>query len=231
MPSARQCFYPEVLEFGPGPSRKVAPEAREQNSRRGTNVKGMNAGTHRFRTGHRKGSRSGFTLVELAIVSVILLVAIGGLSGAVISSRQLARVNEETATADSAARRMLEELHGVGFVDIFYAYNDDPDDDEGIPGSAPGTGFEVRGLTPQANDPDGLCGRIIFPSQEVFGVEQLREDLDIPELGLPRDLNGDGDIDGEDHGGDYVMLPVTVRIEWTGVNGNRFVEFSTLLYP
>ena len=42
----------------------------------------------------------------------LLLIAIGGLSSAVVSSVRLSRTNEETAIADDAARRMIAELNG-----------------------------------------------------------------------------------------------------------------------
>ena len=65
-------------------------------------------------------------------------------------------------------------------------------------------------------DPDGLAGEIIFP---VAGGE-LREDLVDAELGFPRDLDGDG-IDGQAHNGDYEILPILIRVRWTGQLGER----------
>ena len=48
-------------------------------------------------------------------------------------------------------------------------------------------------------------------------------------LGMPRDLNGDGVIDSEDHAGDYVLLPVKVRVNWRGITGDRSFEVCTVL--
>ena len=42
----------------------------------------------------------------------------------------------------------------------------------------------------------------------------LREDVFMPELGLPMDLNGDGVIDAQNHALDYKVLPVTIQLRW-----------------
>jgi type II secretory pathway pseudopilin PulG len=180
------------------------------------------------------GTRGGFTLLEVAVATLVLLVAVGGLSSAVVSARQLARANEETAIADAAARATAESLQDrlvdVAFRDIFASFNADPGDDPGGPGTAPGKDFAVRGLSVRPDDPDGFVGEIRFPAVDLgAGDLALREDFDDPSLGMPRDLNGDGDQDGADHSDDYVILPVTVRLEWKGVSGNRFLEVDLLL--
>ena len=67
--------------------------------------------------------------------------------------------------------------------------------------------------------------RVDFPGN---GAE-LREDVVNPLLGLPRDLDGDGKIDSVDHSGDYMMLPVTIRVTWNGVAGPMTYEVRTFL--
>jgi len=57
----------------------------------------------------------------------------------------------------------------------------------------------------------------------------LREDVELPALGMPRDLNGDNLVDSEDHRGDYVLLPVCVRIRWTGRTGPQELRITTML--
>ena len=57
----------------------------------------------------------------------------------------------------------------------------------------------------------------------------LREDVDFPALGMPRDLNGDNIVDDEDHRGDYVLLPVCIRIRWNGRAGEREFTLTTML--
>ena len=167
----------------------------------------------------RTGKRcSGFSLVELAIAIVVLVVALGGLSGTVVSTARLARANEQRALADEALRRLAAELHVTPFGDIFAAYNTDPADDPDGPNTGPGGAFDVQGLRPLLDDPDGAVGAIVFPTMVEAGDLQLREDVALPELGMPRDLNGDG-VDALDHSDDYLVLPVSLEIEWLGSGG------------
>ena len=87
----------------------------------------------------------------------------------------------------------------------------------------------MRGLDPRADDDDGFVGRIEFPSVAVGGDLQVREDLKSAVLGMPRDLNADGVVDAADHAADYVILPVRVRLEWTGSRGEGALQYQTLL--
>jgi hypothetical protein len=77
-------------------------------------------------------------------------------------------------------------------------------------------------------DADGLPGEVIFPA--VAGAAgQLREDAAMPELGMPRDLNGDGAVDANDHALDYTLLPVIVRVRWRTASGAGVYELKTML--
>jgi len=179
---------------------------------------------------------SGFSLIEVALLSILLLVAVGGLSGAVLSSLQLARSTEESARADDAARALLARLQVTPFADVFASYNSDPQDDPGGPGRALGAAFDVPGLTPRRDDPDGRVGRIVFPSIVTSGTtEELREDLVDARLGRDellggRDLNGDGDaLDVVND--DYRILPVKILVEWRGSSGQRSFELDAVLLP
>jgi len=173
--------------------------------------------------------RSGFTLVEVMIAFVLLSVAMMGFSRSVVSSMVAAGSDTEIRAASEASRAVLERLAGSEFSDIFRLYNGNDADDPGGAGTAPGATFDVAGLDARADDADGQVGEIVLPIVEVAGVWQLREDLDMPELGLPRDLSGDGDIDDQDHSLDYVILPARVRIEWQGSGGPAHVEFHTVI--
>lgn len=50
---------------------------------------------------------------------------------------------------------------------------------------------------------------------------ELREDTVDPNLGMPRDLNGDGVIDGLNHASDYVILPVRIEVKWSESGADR----------
>ena len=156
-------------------------------------------------------------------MSVVSVAVCGALSSTVQTS-VLTRVNRESMTALDSAHATLEAMQATAFSDIFATFNADPDDDPSGAGTAPGSGFVVPGLDAQAGDADGFCGAIVFPSEP-----QLREDVVMPALGMPRDLDADGAIDSADHAGDYLILPVIVRVAWTGASGNRDIELQTVL--
>ncbi|HTF87280.1 MAG TPA: hypothetical protein VK843_02645 [Planctomycetota bacterium] len=182
------------------------------------------AGTRRPRR-----ARAGFTLVDVMMAAVVLAVAISGVCGSIVVSMSLNRVNRDTAVAQQAARLVLEEIESRTFNEVFAAYNADAGDNAGLLSAAPGANFVVAGLEPLDGDADGMCGRIMFPTQVAGGVEQLREDFVDPALGMPRDLNSDAVVDALDHATNYRVLPVRVRIEWQGSTGPRSVDIETML--
>lgn len=169
------------------------------------------------------------TLLELTIVTSILVVGFLALSQTIVTSMQVTRVNRETALATDGLRGTIEELQGYGdFAGIFNQYNDDPLDDlAGVP--APGGAFDVPGLQAAPDDPDGRVGEIVFPATDSLTGLELYELLDAPELGMPRDLNGDGDLDTFNVEDSYVLLPVLVRLRWSGHSGVREMEVRTFL--
>lgn len=179
-----------------------------------------------------RARQGGFSLIEVAILALLLLVAVGGLSGAVLSSLKLARTTEESTQADEAVRALAARMQSTEFGLIFRCYNASVADDLlGVP--APGAAFDVPGLTPRFDDPDGRVGRIVFPSVDLgLGVEVLREDVIDARLGMEngRDLNNDGDA-LDDVTNDYVLLPVRLIVEWSGAGGNRLHELDLLLSP
>jgi prepilin-type N-terminal cleavage/methylation domain-containing protein len=172
---------------------------------------------------------SGFSLVELMIAVVVLTMAVAGFSSSVLSSLVLNRMNRETDVAQQAARRMLEEMQGEEFEQIFAAYNADGGDYAGA-GAENGPGFAVDGLDLLPGDADGMVGRIEFPVVDAAGTQELREDVVDAGLGMPRDLDGLNGIDAADHAGDYQLLPVRVLVEWNGVRGARRIALETLLW-
>lgn len=174
--------------------------------------------------------RRGFTLAEVAMASAVLTIAAGGLMSSIVASMALNRVNNETALAQTYARRAVERLQSVEFSTVFATFNANAGDDPTGFGTAPGASFEAFGLEPLAADVDGRPGEIIFPTVTIGANQQLREDVVDPALGMPRDLNGDGlPPDGVDHAADYRVLPVRVRVQWRGATGPRSIVVETLL--
>jgi hypothetical protein len=167
----------------------------------------------------------GVTLLELAITVTFMTIAFGAVVSTLTASIFLSRSNSENHEAFLAACSVIERLRSTRFDQAFAAFNADPSDDPGGSGTAFGDAFDVTGLTPQADDVDGRVGEILFPG----GGFVLRENVVDARLGLPRDLDGDGAIDGADHADDYQLLPVVVRVSWRGESGERALEFTTLL--
>lgn len=172
--------------------------------------------------------RGGFSLIEVMLGMLVLVVAVLGTLGAITSSAIMGEATMETSQAYRAAQSLIERLAGMPLDQVFFSYNADTADDLAGVGLDPGANFAVVGLDPLQGDADGFPGQVILPaSAGAPGV--LREDLVDADLGLPRDLNADGVVDAADHSGDYVILPVRVRVEWNGTGGPRFVEMETVL--
>jgi len=173
-----------------------------------------------------KARRQGFTLIEVMIAMTILVVALLGAIGTITAIGALGESNRESTAAYQEARAVIERLGGVNFDELFATYNLDPNDDPDGAGTADGQNFDVPELDTRVGDPDGFVGQILLP---ISPGGALREDLVDPSFGMPRDLNGDGIVDAADHADDYILLPVRVRLEWTGKSGQRFVEYASML--
>lgn len=158
------------------------------------------------------------SLVEVAVMLVIVTIALGMFARTMASAKQLDPVATETAIAASAARTTLEEMKNHPFEEIFALYNANPNDDPGGTGTAPGAHFNVPELMPKAGM--AWIGTISFPTTQ----SALREDVTDAMLGMPRDLNADGTIDAADHSADCVLLPIRVRLEWTAKNSKASVR-------
>ena len=179
----------------------------------------------------------GFSLIEIHVAIVLFLVGVLALATANTVGVSTMNVNRENARAMYAAQRVMEsiETRDVPFEALFAAFHPDPlavlpaPVDLLDPLAATGDPvvlsrhFDVTGLKPLPDDPDGRVGEVVFPTADGPGGPELREDV------AGRDLDGDLAIDADDHAGDYVLLPVTVRVEWMGRNGPRRVEIPTLL--
>lgn len=176
----------------------------------------------------RRSATSGFSLLDLMVTVVVLAIALAGFVQALASANRATSTLNEEALAKEAARAMLEELRAADFATLFATYNGDASDDPAGAGTAAGDTFAVASLTPIPEDDDGVAGAIVFPTSEDDAGE-LREDVALPALGMPRDLSGDGAVDALDHSSDYGLLPVIVRVAWRSSSGSSVLELRTLL--
>lgn len=149
------------------------------------------------------------------------------LSTSVTSAVANTVTRQERAVAAEAAMNRMEALRATPVELVFALFNDDPSDDPAAAGSGPGATFDVDGLRPILDgqgDPLPV-GRVLLPGEGAV----LDETLVQPEFGLPRDLDGDLEVRPGDCSDRYLVLPVTVRVEWRSRLGDRAFELSTLL--
>ncbi|MEO0649457.1 MAG: hypothetical protein AAFZ65_02115 [Planctomycetota bacterium] len=125
----------------------------------------------------------------MVVVMAILATAMSmfaGTVGAVMVERREAR--EQVLAAD-AAENFIERLRSVDIRQVWALYNDDPSDDPGGPGTAPGPRFAVAGLDP-GDAAGGLVGEVRFPDR---WVENLSPPTDEDPPGpAPTDKGGGG---------------------------------------
>src|SRR4030095_7848795 len=112
--------------------------------------------------------------------------------------------------AQAAAAQVQGALAATDFQKVLASYDVEAANDPCGPGTAPGAYFAVPNLVAPEGVAETQVGEIVFPTVG----SALREDVTIPELGMPCDLNGDGTIDSLDHSRDYRILPVLVRVRW-----------------
>jgi len=170
-------------------------------------------------------SRAGFSLVDVCLSMALLAIALGILIGSSLSAMKLDQVNASTAMASQALRGMCESRQALPIDEVLDSYwiAEGEQDSTRAP--------KVARLTvrdPLLADEHGTMpvARVRFPLDE---LGELREDLELPELGLPRDLDRDGAIDSEDHRLDFVILPVVLEVEWDGPSGPQLLKLSTVL--
>jgi len=175
----------------------------------------------------RLRSARGLSLVETALSMVVLAVACLTALSVLVSSMELDAVNRESKVAFDAARARMEMVRAERFNQVVASFNADPADDPGGSGTAAGGTFTVPDL-PTLSTAPLPHGSVVLP---VDGSGTVRENLSIPQLGMPRDLNGDNVVDGADHTADAILLPVLVRVRWTGSTGSRETALTVVLRP
>ncbi len=82
------------------------------------------------------------------------------------------------------------------------------------PGGSIGDIFDVPGLEPWRDAPS--IGTVRVLTDETLTDAELGITL-----GMPRDLNGDGDASDVDVTDDATLIPVIVRARWGGAGGDR----------
>ena len=175
---------------------------------------------------YSRADETGFTLLELIMGATILAVGVCGLAATLVYSMTLAQTNRESSEARVAAKQILERVRAVPVDEIFAAFNATSEDDGSTTGGAPGSTFKLTRTTEDGATAT-YTAQVEFPTGDDPG--SLREDVQDALLGMPRDLNGDGVIDAENHATDYLLLPIRIRVFWRGKAGARTFELCTVL--
>jgi prepilin-type N-terminal cleavage/methylation domain-containing protein len=203
-------------------------------------------------------SQSGFTLLELMVAVVVIVVAFFGLLLSLHYGNVLNETSRQLQSAHYAARQALEAVRAYDFAFAYRCFDGSITDDPNGPGTAEvllpplnnefeqgaghppltavgdgiGNNFVVPGLKPRTNDPDGVVGAILFPeARDSTGKVVLSERGQDAFLGPPRDLNGNGTTNDLDVTATYIMLPVTVLVQWEGLfREEREVRLDTVLH-
>jgi prepilin-type N-terminal cleavage/methylation domain-containing protein len=165
----------------------------------------------------RVGARKGFTLLEVMLAMSVLVVAMVAICATTLRVHALRRENRDRSVAENAVRMIAERVQSVSRLarsdpagwaqDVVAALN---------PGGQIGNKFQVAELTP-------LDGAPTVGSISVITNESTSDATLGVELGMPRDLDGDGIVGNPDVTHTARLLPVIVRASWKGVSGKQEV--------
>ena len=165
----------------------------------------------------RGSARKGFTLLEVTLAMSVLVIAMMAVSATALRAHALRRENHDRSVAENAVRMIAERIQSVARIarsdpagwaqNVVAALN---------PGGQIGNTFALPELTP-------LDGAASVGSISVITNETATDDALKAELGMPRDLDGDGVVASADVGHTARLLPVIVRARWKGVSGKQEV--------
>ena len=170
----------------------------------------------------RPSKESAFTMIEVLVFAVLLLMGLMALTSTSITVHKLRGAVDERNTARAGMQSVIEEMQRNSSL----LYNADPSWSSAFlaqyaAGGIVGDTFDVFGLGPQAGQPS--VGTIQVITDETIADDELQI-----RLGLPVDLDNDGFIDNNDVTATADILPVIVRVAWTGVSGDS--EISQAFY-
>jgi type II secretory pathway pseudopilin PulG len=157
--------------------------------------------------------RSGFTLLELIVTGALLLFGLLAITSTVLNARNLQQADHDRRLAEDAMRSTMESLRAFGNVSLGGGAWSSEVVSAFLPEGSPGNAFAVRGLAP-------VEGEAAVGSIEIVTDETAADPMGV-DLGLPRDLNGDGDEEDEDVSADAALLPVVLRLRWASAGGER----------
>ncbi|MED6334896.1 MAG: hypothetical protein VYE81_05805 [Planctomycetota bacterium] len=157
-------------------------------------------------------------MMELSLAVTVLMVALLAMSASTLHTHALRRQNRERALAQNAVRMISEEIQAFSARTLTEHAGQWSEDLVGAfePGGAFGATFDVTGLS--TADGQTAVGSVQVVTDEALTDAQLGF-----ELGMPRDLDGDGQATNGDVTTGARILPVIVRTRWKGVSGEVFM--------
>ncbi len=143
----------------------------------------------------------GITLVEVVIGIVLFTIGLLGLGAVLVSNQRSQEMAAEEAVVSHSFRNMLETLRSTPYTEIATTYQD--------------FAFTVGEI--------GARGTVrLFLNETDTSPEAAN-------LGLPRDLDGDGAATRTDVTGGYALLPVRITISWSSFSGPQSRSLYALL--
>jgi Tfp pilus assembly protein PilV len=162
--------------------------------------------------GSRAGrAEAGFTLLEVGLAIVVLLVGLMALSASALRIQGLARAARERMCAQNAMRAKAEEIRSISRAGLSDPLGWGVHVTTAIPALAT---FQVEGLTPVAGQ--ASVGTITLVTDETATDDALGV-----ELGMPRDLDGDGLVSNNNVAVTARLLPVLLEVRWTSQSGEQ----------
>ena len=180
----------------------------------GVSREGRRRGTrHAGIEGRRVRGNAGFTLIELAIAISVLMIGMVTVLSATSRMHSLRKQTRERTLAQNAVRSMTERIHARS-----YEFSSAPDTWAANmvaalgPDGEFGGGFDVRGIATLDDRPSDGTITVLTDERTTAQDAKFR-------IGMPRDLNGDGDADDSDVSGDARILPVLLEVRWRSQSG------------
>ncbi|MBI4616580.1 MAG: prepilin-type N-terminal cleavage/methylation domain-containing protein [Planctomycetes bacterium] len=91
-------------------------------------------------------TKSGFSMIELIMASIVLAIALMGTLSAIFAIHRMDQAARENELATQGATEMMEEVFSSNLSSVFSTYNNYP--------------FDVKGLSEQEADPDNRVGLV-----------------------------------------------------------------------
>ena len=161
--------------------------------------------------------------MELAVAASILVIGTVSVLSATAQVRSLRQGQRVAELAQDALRSVAERMHAASrdsssdpatwARDLLATFG---------PGGSQGARFGVAGLTPAAG------AEALGTIQIVTDERRTDAELGV-ELGLPRDLDGDGDALDADVAGRARLLPVVLTVRWRSASGARTLRHAFYL--